>query len=150
MKLAAALAVSLLLPASAQVGAAAKTSPSAYLKAMKRGGFGSAITTGTSLTHLCRIDTFDLVYYDNRPPDTGHANGGIVVFHRGKYSHNYSDGQPEQCQCKGKNLICRDPADPVIYTVPLSAILKGREILIGGELATAWRGSKPLHAAAAK
>ena len=127
------------------LGQGRRTGPASrtYIHSMKEGGFGSAITSGTTVHRICRIGRYDIVYYDNRPPRTGHENTGIVLFRNGSYVHDYS-ADVETCHCRGRNLVCGNIGMVANDVVPLADVIRGRHIHIGGALENAWRRGKAL------
>jgi hypothetical protein len=124
----------------------ASSSVQSYRKALETGGFGSALTSGTTLTRICSAGAYDLVLYDNAPPETQHENTGLVIFRNRLYSHDYGADMTHKCRCSRKLLTCISDDLPRIRSViKLSDLIRGNRILLSGEVYDAYRGTKRLH-----
>jgi len=114
-----------------------------YWIVLKKGGFGSAMSSGTTLTPICRRGRYEFVFYDNVGPESGHEYTGLVVLKDGAYAYDYSDTSSDSCSCSQSTMICH--SDGEFYKIPIADIIAGRRILIGGDLRCPWKGSRRLH-----
>jgi len=137
------LAMAALLIASASPLGAAGSSHR-YWNALKKGGFGDAMSRGTTLTLICRRGSYEFVFYDNVGPESGHEYTDLVVLKDGAYAHDYSGTYVASCGCSQSTMICTD-TDGLYYKIPIADIVAGRRIFIGRDLICPWKGNHPLH-----
>ncbi|MEO6717596.1 MAG: hypothetical protein ABIM50_10185 [Novosphingobium sp.] len=116
-----------------------------YLELLKKSEFGSAISTGTTVTPIYMDDKSVIVIYDNIGPETGHEMVGLVVFVDGNYHHDYGSGGTVTCKVAGKKLSCSDTGN--VEKIDISDILEGNTILLGGWIACARHGQERLKPA---
>ena len=143
------IAIYIMSSAFLSSSALGKDIDSIYLRKLKSVDFGASITSVTKLRNIYVDNGYNIFLYENEPPDSQHANFGIVVFNHEKYSHFYSTGDGTSCRVRGEVLRC--PAtypDDGVYIVQISDILAGRPIVIDGQYSEAWRGQRLLHPSA--
>jgi hypothetical protein len=113
---------------------------------LRRGGFDSAITSGTTFQAIYRKNGDALLFYTNRPPTTGHENRRIIVMKNGRYAHDYDAGDAQGCRAMGQMLICHSGGhEATIWPIKLVDVFAGKTVLVGGDLAVAYRGKVPLR-----
>lgn len=117
-----------------------------FFNILQNSQFDSALTTGTTLTLLYHNAKYEIVYYENIGPESGHRNDGIILFRNGMYIHNYISGGTDKCRLNGADIITCDYRGygDIFENIKISSIINGRIILLGGSLECPYRRKKIL------
>jgi hypothetical protein len=108
-----------------------------YFNILKQSDFDSAITSGTTLKLLYRKGRRIIIFYRNRPPQTGHENRKLIVINDNRYGYDLDASGVDYCIAHPQYLACPgdDPPGRKVYKLGISEILSEKEMLIGGYLA---------------